>query len=404
MRTDVATYRLSLLRDAGPTSLGTRTVEVQRVAAGRRAGVADRRAPRRARWCRRATRSGSRARTWRRSGGSASIDRTQLGRVVLAATRSSARSRATRAAPRSRAPCCRARCHAGDDGADPRAAAPARRLSRARVAPAASTGARRARCRRRSSSSARSASHVGGATSTAGWCCCARARSRSGSGCRRTSGGWCAPSRRSAGAVGRARELSEAPPSGRSRAGPRSIRPRADVRRCIAATGAPVSCRPCQRPGRHSASWESGSRSGGSGGGGGAWFSAASGPGIATSISWSSGTGVVAFVEVKARRGDRFGGSGRSGQLAEAEGVRPFRPRLDRPAWPADGRLPLRRGRGARRGKSGASPPRRGRISAPPFGLISGPDLRILFGYRVARFSGTLMSAWPEESTTNERM
>jgi hypothetical protein len=36
--------------------------------------------------------------------------------------------------------------------------------------------------------------------------------------------------------------------------------------------------------------------------------------------------------------------------------------------------------------------------------LISGPGLRSLFGYRVTRFSGTLMSAWPEESTTNERM
>jgi hypothetical protein len=36
--------------------------------------------------------------------------------------------------------------------------------------------------------------------------------------------------------------------------------------------------------------------------------------------------------------------------------------------------------------------------------LISGPGVRSLFGYRVACFSGTLMSAWPEESTTNERM
>jgi hypothetical protein len=96
--------------------------------------------------------------------------------------------------------------------------------------------------------------------------------------------------------------------------------------------------------------------------------------------------------------------SGRGSQLAEAEGVGPFRAGLGRSTWPVHGRLPLRCRWRARRGKPSASPACRGRISAPPFGLISGPDLRIFFGYRVACFSGTLMSAWPEESTTNERM
>src|SRR6185369_1943308 len=96
--------------------------------------------------------------------------------------------------------------------------------------------------------------------------------------------------------------------------------------------------------------------------------------------------------------------SHRGGELAEAAGAGAFGAGLGRSSRSIHGRLPIRRHWRARRGKSGAGPPRRGRISPPSFGLISGPWVRIFFGYRVACFSGTLMSAWPEESTTNERM
>ena len=94
----------------------------------------------------------------------------------------------------------------------------------------------------------------------------------------------------------------------------------------------------------------------------------------------------------------------RGSQLAETEGVRSIRPRLGRPPRAAARRISVRCDRSPRRRSSGPNPPRRQRLPATPFGLISGGDLRILFGYRVTCFSGTLMSAWPEESTTNERM
>ena len=115
--------------------------------------------------------------------------------------------------------------------------------------------------------------------------------------------------------------------------------------------------------------------------------------------------GVVAFVEVKARRGDRFGGSGGGGQLAEAEGVGVVR-RASGSTATAGRTTPTGSTWSGCSSRASACGSGTSRTHSPlhRFGLISGTGLRILFGYRVARFSGTLMSAWPEESTTNERM
>ena len=155
----------------------------------------------------------------------------------------------------------------------------------------------------------------------------------------------------------------------------------------------------------NSASWGSGSRSGGSGGRDGVWFSAGSGAGIGTSIWWSSGKGRWRSSRSRRGAGAEFGdpveavnwskqtrvrsAPPRSGSTGTAARTSPIASTSSACSWRATGC------------ESATSP---NAFSLRRFGLNSGSRFRILFGYRVARFSGTITLHGQSGLRLTERM